>query len=366
MTAGVATRTERPAMRRLPLLMMALVSMIVGVLTGLVRIDALASLDLPLEAHGPLMATAFIGTLISLERAVALGRSWAFSAPLLSAAGGLLIVFGATRYSGAALFLLASILLAASTLAAYRRQPMVFSAIMVLAAIAWIGGNALWAVGMDMPVVASFWIVFLVLTIAAERLDLSRLMPPTKMGLSLFMMLAAALMIAPVLMSLWRDAGTLMLAASLAGLALWLARYDAARHLMRQRALPRFVALTLLCSFVWLALGGVLMSLPGALSGAGPLYDATLHAIFIGFVLSMVFAHAPIIVPAILHVSIPYHPAFYTQVLVLNLSLALRISGDVLGIHALARVGALLNVAAIVIFIMMMLASVVRGRYARG
>jgi len=42
--------------------------------------------------HGALMASAFFGTLISLERAVALGRLWAYAAPLACGAGGVALV----------------------------------------------------------------------------------------------------------------------------------------------------------------------------------------------------------------------------------------------------------------------------------
>lgn len=39
---------------------------------------------------------------------------------------------------------------------------------------------------------------------------------------------------------------------------------------------------------------------------AGPRYDAMLHTIFLGFVFSMIFAHAPIILPTITGLSIPF------------------------------------------------------------
>jgi len=35
-------------------------------------------------------------------------------------------------------------------------------------------------------------------------------------------------------------------------------------------------------------------------------YDAVVHAIFLGFVISMVMAHAPVILPAVLRRPLPY------------------------------------------------------------
>ena len=42
--------------------------------------------------HGPLMVSGFVGTLIGLERAVALGKKWAYTAPLLTGLGGLALL----------------------------------------------------------------------------------------------------------------------------------------------------------------------------------------------------------------------------------------------------------------------------------
>ena len=86
-----------------------------------------------------------------------------------------------------------------------------------------------------------------------------------------------------------------------------------------------------------------------------PAYDAALHAWFLGFVFSMVFGHAPIIVPAVLRVALPYRAWFYLPLVVLHASLAERIVGDLLMVHAVRQRGAIGNAAALVIFILTML-----------
>lgn len=48
--------------------------------------------------HGPLMLVGFLGSVISLERAVAARAAWAFLAPASLALGSLLLLAGAPRY----------------------------------------------------------------------------------------------------------------------------------------------------------------------------------------------------------------------------------------------------------------------------
>jgi hypothetical protein len=75
-----------------------------------------------------------------------------------------------------------------------------------------------------------------------------------------------------------------------------------------------------------------------------------LHAIFLGFVFAMIFAHAPIIFPAILGIPVSFHLAFYAPLAMLHLSLLLRIGSDLGGWTAGRQWGGLLNVLAIVLF----------------
>ncbi|RME44851.1 MAG: hypothetical protein D6796_11275 [Caldilineae bacterium] len=85
---------------------------------------------------------------------------------------------------------------------------------------------------------------------------------------------------------------------------------------------------------------------------AGPYYDAALHTVFVGFVLSMIFGHAPIIFPAVSGRAIPFSPRFYSHLALLHLSLVLRVAGDLGGSLPLRQWGGLLNVAAILLFLL--------------
>jgi hypothetical protein len=114
---------------------------------------------------------------------------------------------------------------------------------------------------------------------------------------------------------------------SLVGYALWLARFDIARYTVRRAGLPRFVALALLLGYVWLGIGGALWALHGA-EVAGFPHDAELHAIFVGFVFSMIFGQAPVVFPGVLGIDIPFRRVFYVHLALLHAGLVLRIGGD--------------------------------------
>ena len=68
---------------------------------------------------------------------------------------------------------------------------------------------------------------------------------------------------------------------------------------MRRTGLTRFIALNLLIGYVWLVVSGLLVLIFGQ-QAAGPIYDAQLHTLFLGFVFGMIFGHAPVIFPAVL------------------------------------------------------------------
>ena len=157
------------------------------------------------------------------------------------------------------------------------------------------------------------------------------------------------------------EAGLMLFAAGLLALALWLLRYDIARRNVQQQGLVRFIAVCLLSGYGWLLLAGLLGISGGFLPGH-PWRDATLHAVGLGFVFSMIFGHAPIIFPAVVRVKIPYHSAFYLPLILLHGSLALRIFGSLDGQFSLRSEGGMINAIALLLFIVTMIASVVRGK----
>lgn len=351
---------------RVPLLIAGMLGLVVGVLAGLARLGVgvpdLAAARAGL--HGALMICAFFGTVISLERAVALGKAWAYAGPALAGLGGIALIVGAPLVAAQLLFVAASGVLAAGSVVVIRRQRALFTVTLGVGALCWLIGNLAWLTTGTPGIALPWWLAFLVVTIAGERLELTRFLPARRAAPPLFVAAAGSL-IAGAAASLPRDGGGLALyAAGLLALALWLLRYDIARHNCRQQGLTRYIAICLLSGYGWLAAAGF-AGLAGAFEPGHPWRDAALHALTLGFVLAMVFGHAPIIFPAVAKVRIPYHPFFYAPLVALHASLAARAAGSIASAPALHSVAAVLNALTILVFILTMAASVLRGRRAR-
>ena len=344
------------AFRRLamPLLALAFLSLVLGIWSGLVRVGwpwPSLTPDFWL-AHGPLMVSGFVGTLIAVERAAAIGRRWGYAAPALTAAGALVLV-ASPLWTGPLLILLGSAVLAALFGVILSQKPSPSTAVMLLGAAAWVAGNALWFASypdLDVDAVVLWWMAFLVLIIAGERLELSRLLRLPRGAAVAFLFLADAFVVGAAWTAFDLGAGSVLAGIALLGLSVWLLRFDIARIQIRQKGLSRFIAAALLPGYVWLGLGGLFV----VLSAVAPfplVYDAMLHAVFLGFVISKVFAHAPIIFPGVLGLPLPYHRWFYGHLLLLHAGLALRIVGDVVTSEPMRQWGALLNGAALVWFL---------------
>lgn len=162
---------------------------------------------------------------------------------------------------------------------------------------------------------------------------------------------------AAVLALLNPDAGTRVLAVVLLLLTGWLARFDVARRTIRSRGLPRFSAAALLLGYAWLAVAALLWLLTGAglsadAGAAGPSpRDGALHAVFLGFTMSMVMAHAPVILPSVLRRPLPYRRVLWAPLVVLHGALIVRVGADLLGLRAPWVVASVVTVIAVLGFV---------------
>ena len=92
-----------------------------------------------------------------------------------------------------------------------------------------------------------------------------------------------------------------------------------------------------------------------------------MHTVFLGFTVSMVMAHAPVILPAVLRRPLPYRPVLAVPAVLLHLSLVLRVLiGDAHGIHAAWVLGGALNIGAVLLFAALAAWSVGTGRSSPG
>lgn len=318
-----------------------------GLYGGLVRLG----LPLPLGTqvaglHGPLMTAGVFGTIISLERAVAMGVGWAYLAPALSLLGAVALVGGLPIAVGALLLVLSASVLLAASVRIVVLQPALFTLLLAIGALAAVLGNLVWAVTQSGPEAAAWWVAFLVLTIAGERLELSRVLRPGRMaGYGLGAILVCVLAGAAV--GIGSDTGRMLFGSGLIVLALWLLRYDVATRTVQLVSRPRFFAFAMLAGYLWLPVSGMIL----LLGIEAPLaYDALLHAILIGFVISMVFGHALIILPAVAGVRLAYHPALYVPLATLHLSVLLRVTGGLLELEGLRQLSGLVTVLALLGF----------------
>jgi hypothetical protein len=344
----------------IPFLILAILALLFALWAGLMRLGwQLPALTPSLAmAHGPLMISGFLGILIPLERAVAMQKKWMYLPSLLAGLGWLVTVLMPSPPLGPILLTLASLGGVLILIEMTRREPALHTVTMSLGMSAWFVGNLLWLFGWQIFQAVFFWQAFLVLTIAGERLELSRVLRPSNKSQTLFGAIILIYLAGIVIATFNLQLGTRLNGAALLFLALWSVRNDLAwRNLKHKLPLTRYIAWCLALGLTWLGIGGILNLIFGA-QVAGPKYDAALHVVFVGFVISMIFGHAPIIFPAILGVPINFQPAFYIQLFLLHASLALRVIADYANWYTLRMWGGLLNEVAILLFIGMTIFSI--------
>lgn len=343
---------------RLPILALVILSMMAGLWAALARVGwSMPELRPTLTGiHGHLMIGGVLGSLITLERAVALaglaGRRWHWSylAPMSSAAGAILLVWWGAEPLPKLLITGGSLGLVVIFRAILRRHFATYTLVMTLGGVAWLTSNLGWLTNQPTYQLVHWWIAFLILTIVGERLELSRIRRTSSRASGMFTGAVGVYLVGVVLTLFALDGGVRLAGIGQVLLALWLFRYDIAGQTIRKRGLPRFVAACLLVGYGWLAVGGALGMIFGAVY-AGFQYDALLHSLLLGFVFSMIFGHAPIIFPAITARPIQYSPLFYLYLGLLHLSLLVRVGGSLTASLEMRQWGGLLNVIAVLVFL---------------
>ena len=363
-TAVAALHRRSLALRPLRFLLLAcgLIALLLGLWVGMARLGVGLTGVAPdfVEFHGVLMICGFFGTLISIERAVALNRPLAYMIPIFAAAGTLALLAQAITLAGAA-FLMASVVLAAASFWSMRRlQSVLLAATPSIAALCWGFGTLIWLADRPLPEATGWWLAFLVLTVAAERLELSRIAAPPAAAKFVFAAAVVIFLIGVIGGELARSVSPFM------GLGLilcsaWLLTYDLARRTVRLSGQIRFTALCMLLGYCWLLVAGLeLLARP--LQLATYWYDAVVHAITLGFVLSMVFGHSLIVFPSVVGLTLRYSPGLYVPLLILQLSVAIRIASDFSGWMEARTASGFLTIAALFAFAVAVAVAAMRMR----
>ncbi len=338
---------------RIPITVCVILALLAALWAALLRVGwHLPPLTDSLAAqHGALMIPGFLGTLVSLERAVALHKKWAYAAPLLAGLGGLALILNLPPIIGRGLITLGSIGLVLIFAFFYRVHSTTDVITMTLGSGMWLIGNLLWLLGPSIVYAVPWWAGFLILTIAGERIELSRVLMLKPRSRTIFKITVTIFSIGLLISLFAFNVGLKLSGLGLIMLGFWLLRYDIARHTIKKTGLTRYIAACLLPGYVWLIIGGALWIAYGGNVFAGLTYDALLHTLFLGFIFSMIFGHAPIIVPAVMPVDITYHWRFYIPLILLQASLVVRVFADLALNQPLRMWAGLLNVLAILIFL---------------
>jgi hypothetical protein len=150
----------------------------------------------------------------------------------------------------------------------------------------------------------------------------------TMLGQALFAG-CVVLSLAGAAFGLFSNLGAALLGFAFLFLALWLVRHDIALRNIRRAPHLRFFGICMSVGYGWMALAGAALLLaPPAQAAFG--YDLVLHAILIGFVLSMALGHSIIVIPALSGAPAPYPSAMYAGLALLHGSVALRVVADLL------------------------------------
>lgn len=361
---------------RLVLLIGAMIALLSGLNAALLRLglDApVASVELS-SLHGVLMVYGFLGTAITLERAVAMEagkerfRWLAYASPGFSVLATILalvqagtgILPGARAIPGA-LWSASMLVLLWIYLLVWRRQASYSVLLQLLGPVAGLVGIALWARGLEIAVIVPWWATFLVLTIIGERLELARI-AFMKAGVEVRILAESlALMVALIVSLFTPSIGYPLVGLALAVLIIDVASIDVAKTLVRTKGLPKFMAACMLGGYAWALVAAGVWIVRGPVY-SGYAYDAVVHALTIGFALSMVLAHAAVIIPAVARKDLPYHPVMWLVWALLQTGLVIRVIAGVREAENAWQFGGALDVVAVLAFVVSTVSLIVSQR----
>jgi hypothetical protein len=358
---GVA-RVEVARRRVRPFAALAVAALLAGLWGGLARIGwSIPVADALVLRHGGVMVVGFVGTVISVERAIAFGGAPTLLAPAASALAGLALLTGAPVEVAVALATIAALAYTATVGVLWRRQPQSGSLLILLGGVCLVAAALAWALSGASPRVVPWWIAYLVCTVAGERLEMTRFQRIGRLNAAVGVLAYALLLAAPLIGAVDVRSGAIALGIALIAVAGWSVLRDPARRTIASPGLARFSAVGVLTAYGWLVVTGVLLLLGSALPGTLE-YDAAVHAFFTGFVFSAIIAHEPIIAEAVSGLRFAFSNAMYAPLVLLGAGTAMRIASDAAMLLDRRRDAGLLQALAIVLLMLLSARAFLRGR----
>ncbi|KOF02562.1 hypothetical protein OB69_11595 [Roseivirga seohaensis subsp. aquiponti] len=344
-------------LKRIAFILFAVVGLVSGLLSGWLRIGWNIPVYGMAGFHGVLMLGGFLGSLICFEKAVATKRNWAFLVPASSGLSVLAFLFN-QAYLGYLLQIVASIGLVCIYIFLAKQSQENYILLMLIGAMCWLAGNVLLLKTHFYPTVFPWWIAFILFTIVGERLELSRFLPLKMWSKYLLVGLLIATLIGFMLP--YHGMGRTVVASGIAGLALWLLRFDLARILLKKKGHYLYTGVCLTLGYVWLFASGLFMVF---VSSGAFAFDALLHSYFLGFAISMIFAHGPIIFPSLLNkTGHRFHSILWFWMVVFQASVAVRIFADLQEFFLLRKWAGMINGLIILVFLVTMFVLVQKDR----
>lgn len=270
--------------------------------------------------HGLLMVGSFLGTLITIERAMVLKKKVWLAIPFLTGLSSLFFLTGMIQV-GLYLLLAGSLGLGIIMHLQSVRHPHFHTYLLYGGAMFWFIGNFMtWRSGL-IAAGTTWWMGFLLFTIVGERLELSKFLPVppwAKKALAIHLLLVFIGLLVP-----FHTWGNELLGLGILLIAVWLWVFDIAKVNVKKTDQFGYLGIGLRTGYLWLGAQGIILF---ALENHPLFYDLMLHTFFLGFTFSMIWAHAPIIIPTIFGIrDTPYHPILWVSWTLFQLSLVGRI-----------------------------------------
>lgn len=303
------------------LLPMVLLGLLGGIAGGWIR---LGSPIIPIAEsginHGLLMVGGFLGTLISIERAMVMKKkAWLFI-PFLSGISAIFFLIGQDQVG---MFCLLAGSLGLSVIMQFQviRHPHFHSILLYLGAVSWFIGNFFaWHFGL-IAAGSTWWIGFLLFIIVGERLELSQFLPVPSWSKKVLGALLGLFFIGLILP--FHGAGNEVMGMAVLLISAWLLIFDMAKVAAKKKAQFRYIGIGLRVGYLWLGAQGLILLL---MENHPLFYDLVLHTFFLGFTFSMIWAHAPIIFPTIFGIrETPYHRILWWPWILFQVTLLGRI-----------------------------------------
>ena len=344
---------------RIPFMLAAVLNLIAGIWAGLIRLGW----DLPVTPvavhHGAIMVGGFLATLIALEKAIPLKRNLFLIVPVISALSLLMVVPG--YYHAGLYFLIAGsvglFIIHAFYLYLHPRDLSII--LMLVGAGCLIVGNAMLIKTQFYPASFPWWMGFLLLTITAERIELSKFLPVSSSAK--YLLLGFLALFLSGLLIPFHGVGKYLSAVAMIGIALWMLRHDVIRIGLKKTGLTRFSSVSLLIANGWLIVNGILLVfMPDTVYS----YDILVHSFFIGYTFAMIFAHGPIILPGVLGITAkPFHSILYGWLFLVQGSLLFRLIADSLFETEWRKLSGILSGIGILLYFITLVVLVMHERY---